>query len=102
VRHEDILEEVKRLVCEQLASAKARVFLFGSWARQEERRTSDIDLGIWYDKPLLPGTLARLRMLLEESRVPYRVEVIDLTRADREFRERVMEEGIEWTDCGGE
>jgi len=34
---------------------------------------------------------------LEESTIPYRVEVVDLTEASPAFRERVRREGIAWT-----
>jgi predicted nucleotidyltransferase len=48
------------------------LYLFGSWARKEEQKSSDIDLGIYYEKPLSVGTLARLRLAYEESNIPYR------------------------------
>jgi len=45
---------------------------------------------------LYDPALARLREALEESTVPYRVDVIDLSDVDTEFRERVRREGILW------
>ena len=43
---ERILEQLKSILNEQLVSAKLRTYLFGSWARQEEKHSSDIDLAI--------------------------------------------------------
>lgn len=42
--------------------------------------------------------LARLREALEESTIPYRVDVIDLADTDPAFRERVRREDIVWSD----
>lgn len=76
--------------------APVKVYLFGSWARGEERRTSDIDVGIWSEVPLHPGLITNIRSLLEESTVPYRVDVVDLTTSDEPFLNKVKEEGIVW------
>ena len=40
------LAEARRIICRGLAGLRARVYLFGSWARGDARRTSDIDVAI--------------------------------------------------------
>ncbi|MEA5023297.1 MAG: hypothetical protein VB109_10675 [Desulfitobacterium hafniense] len=40
----------------------------------------------------------QLRDLVEESTVPYRVDIIDLVHADPAFLEKVHKEGIVWSD----
>lgn len=94
---EKALEEVRRIVLD-LVYEKATVYLFGSWARGEATRLSDIDVAIDPHTPLPRGTLARLREQLEESHVPYHVDVVDLSHTDPEFRRRVLAEGILWSD----
>jgi uncharacterized protein len=91
------LEEVRRLVLQAVGKDGAVVYLFGSWARGEATRLSDIDVAIDPPTPLPRGTLARLREQLEESSVPYHVDVVDLSRADPEFRRRVLAEGVPWS-----
>jgi predicted nucleotidyltransferase len=59
-------------------------------------RASDIDIAILPDAPLEPGTLARTRDALEESTLPYEVEVIDLSSVDETFRRKVLSEAIGW------
>ena len=90
------LEEVRRIVREVVGEGQATVYLFGSWARGEATPLSDIDVAIEPHKALPPGTLARLREHLEESHVPYRIDVVDLRRVTPAFRRRVLEEGIQW------
>jgi len=92
-----VLDRVRSIVLERLAGRPARVYLFGSWATRTRRRSSDIDVAIEASAPLPTGMLAGLREALEESTIPYRVEVVDLTEASPAFRERVRREGIAWT-----
>ncbi|MGE0683362.1 MAG: nucleotidyltransferase family protein [Candidatus Binatia bacterium] len=92
------LAEVRRIVLEVIGSENATIYLFGSWARGDATRTSDVDVAIDYHEPLPRGTLAQLRERLEESHVPYRVDVVDLQKTDPEFRRRVLTEGISWND----
>jgi predicted nucleotidyltransferase len=92
------LEEVRRIVLDALSANNTHVYLFGSWARGEATRLSDIDIAIDPHAPLPRGTLARLRERLEESHVPYRVDVVDLARTAPEFRHRVIAEGVLWSD----
>lgn len=92
------LEEVRRIVREVLGEGQVTVYLFGSWARGDAWPTSDIDLAVEARVPLAPGSLARLRERLEESHVPFRVEVLDLGEVDPEFRRRVLSEAVRWSD----
>ena len=91
-----ILDEVRHIVLEVLGERGAFVYLFGSWARGQATSVSDIDLAVETLNPLPPGLLADLRERLEESHVPYRVEVVDLSKADPHFRERILKEGVRW------
>ena len=92
------LEEVRHIVLDVVGVENVEVYLFGSWARGEATHLSDIDFAIDPHVTLPRGTLARLRERLEESHVPYRVDVVDLTRTSLEFRQRVLAEGVLWND----
>lgn len=83
-----------------LESPRATIFLFGSWAAGAPGRASDIDIAVDADGPLPPGWLARLRERLEESTIPYRVDVVDLADTDPEFRARVRRDGVAWIVSG--
>lgn len=91
------LDRVRGLVLHALQGRRAAVYLFGSWASGTPGPGSDIDVAIDPLEPLPPGVLARVRETLEESTVPYRVDVVDLGDTASEFRERVIREGIPWT-----
>ena len=81
-----------------LGGRRVRVFLFGSRARGDHRATSDIDVGILPLEPIPAGVLAGIRESLEESHVPFFVDLVDLSEARPGLREQAFREGIEWTD----
>lgn len=88
--------EVRQIVLRALAGLKVRVFLFGSRATGSAQASSDIDVAVLPLEPLPRGTLAALREALEESPIPQCADLVDLSRAEPEFRARVLAEGIEW------
>ena len=95
-----VLDRVKEIVRQTLASMPVDVYLFGSRASGRPRATSDVDVAIDAVAPLPPGVLATLREALEESTVPYRVDVVDLAETDSDFRERIRREGVLWIASG--
>ena len=90
------LDEVRRIVFEELRGIEAKVYLFGSWARNQARRYSDIDVGILAAGPLPPEVLLDLAEKLDQSEVLYPVDLVDLANAPASLRNRVLEEGILW------
>lgn len=89
--------KVREMVTAALADTSADVWLFGSCARGDAGHLSDIDVAVEAAMPLPAGLLARLREALEESTIPYRVEIVDLRDTDDRFREAVYAEGIRWS-----
>jgi predicted nucleotidyltransferase len=92
------LDEARRIVRAGLRGHPAQVYLFGSWATGNNRRTSDIDIAILPAEPLPEDILSGIREALEESLVVYPVDVVDLSRVSPQFRERVVKEGVDWSD----
>ena len=80
----------------EIADANVKVYLFGSWARGEERRSSDIDIALDWVGGAPPDKLARLRDVLAESDVPFRVDVVDLSSAGEVLAGKVAKEGVQW------
>lgn len=92
------LASVRRIVLQNLRGVPCRVYLFGSFARQTAQGYSDIDVAIAPTHPLPLTLLARVREALEESSVPYEVDLVDLSRASAALREAVEQEGVLWTE----
>ena len=93
---ERALSRVRELILSEIGDAPAAVYLIGSCARGEAVTSSDIDVAI-DPRPGFPRYLiAGIREALEESTIPYKVEVADLSVSGREFRERVMQGAVTW------
>lgn len=91
------LEKIRRIVLGRLEGHRARVYLFGSRARGDFMRWSDVDLAIEPLEPLPHLLLGDIREALEESNVVYKVDLVDLSKVDGEFRGEVEREGVPWT-----
>lgn len=90
------LEQTKKLTLDFMRGEPAKIYLFGSWARGEERHGSDIDLAVAYEGKSNRLKVGELAEMLEESTVPYNVDVVDLAYADEAIRRAVEREGILW------
>jgi len=90
------IEKVRRLVLEHFADTPAEVYLFGSWARGAQRHGSDVDIAIDCADTRTGQKIAVLRELLEESTIPYRVDVVDMRHAAESLREEIRREGVRW------
>jgi predicted nucleotidyltransferase len=95
-----VLEQVRQIVWGELAGSSCRVYLFGSWARGEEKRSSDIDVAIKFDlyDTTAQTVIMNIRNALEESNIPYKVDVVPLNTADEVIVNKVKKEGILWGD----
>ena len=90
------LDRVREIVTLRLRGHPVEVYLFGSWARGEARRLSDIDVGILPRGDLPIALLSRIQEELEESSVPYPVELVNLREVSPDFLARVRKEGVRW------
>jgi predicted nucleotidyltransferase len=95
---EQAIEELRRMVLDALDDHDAAVWLFGSCARGEVLQHSDIDIGILPRDDLPSGFFAELAADIEESPIPYDVDLLDLRHADPALVEEVRREGVKWKD----
>jgi len=79
-----------------LAREGARLVLFGSRARGDARLNSDIDLALVPQRPISATEMAELREALEESQVPFHVDLVDYASAPSHLRAAIDQEGIAW------
>lgn len=98
-RREQTLMKLKNIVLQSLQDVPVNVYLFGSWARKEERRTSDIDIALHAAVEIPIEKLVRLRENIEESTLPYNVDIVNLSKANPELMEKVQRKGILWKGC---
>lgn len=77
---------VKQVVRKYLPDESYQAFIFGSHASGKNRKFSDLDLGIMGPKSLSPKEYLSIKDDLEESDLPYRIDLIDFTKVSDKFR----------------
>jgi predicted nucleotidyltransferase len=90
------IEELRRMVLDALGEQDAEVWLFGSCARDETRQHSDIDIGIMPRNGLALDFFAALSADIEDSTIPYDVDLVDLRGADPALVAEIRREGVKW------
>jgi len=89
------LDIIKNIVLSNIDRSEHFVFLFGSRARGNKSRTADVDIGILGKKPI--GKIYyKIIDEIEESIVPYKVDVIDFSLADEKFKKIAMQNIEVW------
>jgi len=79
------IDIVKQIVLKHIPKNEFAVFLFGSRAVGNANSLSDIDVGIMGTKPLPTLIMADLDSDLEESIVPFKIDLIDFYQVDKAF-----------------
>src|SRR5689334_6793367 len=92
------IEELRRMVLAALVGHDAEAWLFGSCARGNPRQHSDIDIAILPHSEIPSGVLAELAADIEESAIPYDVDLVDLRHAEPALVEEVRREGVKWRE----
>ena len=85
---------VREILSKHLSSNTDRAYAFGSRARGAHRPYSDLDIAIKSDRSLPRATIAKIVMDLEESNLPYSVDVVDWMNVDKEFARIANEEMV--------
>jgi len=92
--YESSLELLKGIVKDVFKGENVKVVLFGSRARGDYFETSDMDVGILLKGETNKNKVALLREKIENSNIPYKVDVVDLSQASREFTDKALKEGL--------
>ncbi len=84
---------IRQIIGEHIPS-QARIYLYGSRAKGDNRWNSVYDL--WIDGEISSRKLVELIEKLEESVVPFRVEIVTTQQLTGRFGERVKQEARPW------
>ncbi|HVC36411.1 MAG TPA: nucleotidyltransferase domain-containing protein [Candidatus Dormibacteraeota bacterium] len=84
---EPYLNMLRQIVAEQIDANRWQPVIFGSRAQGRAHRFSDIDLGFVGKDPLPLALRASLIDALDESNIPYVVDIVDLITTAPEFKQ---------------
>ena len=85
---------VTELVHAHFPNATLRVF--GSRWRGDHKPFSDLDIAVDDGKPLDLALLGKLRQSLSASNLPYKVDIVDWNRIEKEFRDKIESGSTTW------
>jgi predicted nucleotidyltransferase len=92
--YEDSLKMLIKIIESVLKEKGVTVYLFGSRATGKATSTSDIDIGIVLKKNMgSDKKIALLKEKIENSNIPYKVDVVDLSQVSESFRKQILKEG---------
>ena len=95
MRH-NYIDITKNIVLKHLSTQHFNVFLFGSRACGNSKKMSDIDVGI-LGKEKFPIKLKfAVEEEIDESIVPFKVDIIDFFDVDETFKEEALKQTIIW------
>jgi predicted nucleotidyltransferase len=81
------------------------IVLFGSRVSEDAKKNADFDIGLFMQTPLAWKTFAVWKTHAEELAWPYRIDLVDLSRAPSDFLNVVKQQMIvlhgEWHDAKG-
>ncbi len=90
------LDQVKQLILTELGQEPVGVLLFGSRARGDSNFGSDVDVAL---VPKVGQTISRISLLrekIEDSCIPYKVDLVNLSEVSEDFKQQVLKDAIVW------
>ena len=84
------IDIVKSIVLKHVPQEEFAVFLFGSRAVGNDKALSDIDVGILGKRPLPVIIKGDLESDLDESIVPFKIDLIDFYQIDEVFKNEAL------------
>ncbi len=79
-------EKIKEIIFRFLDPKQYQVFIFGSRANGKAEKFSDYDIGILGRKPVPGNIMIEIEEILEESDLPYRVDLVDFSLVSDNFK----------------
>lgn len=91
--NQEYLETIVKIIRQYIPDQ--RVCLFGSRTKEIAKPFSDIDLVIMSENKISLSKMSELRDAFSESDLPYRVDVLDWSTTNQEFKQAVQKDMIE-------
>ncbi len=84
-------KKIKKILRKYIEPGDYSVFIFGSRASGSAHKYSDFDIGIQGDKPLPLKIKYLIEEELEESNIPFNVDIVDFSLANDDFKKVALE-----------
>lgn len=90
------VELTREIVLSFIDKEDVTLFLFGSRVGNSFRHSSDIDVGFISNKKIEQKLFSKIREALEESIIPYYIDLVDFETVDKAFKKIALREIEIW------
>ncbi len=77
---------------------RAKIYLYGSRAKEAEVKGSDVDLAIDTGEKLKPRNMLEIHDVLENTHIPYSCDVVDLQNISESFKNAILKDAVLWKE----
>ena len=81
---------IKEIIARFLNPREYKVFIFGSRVTGKASPFSDFDIGVMGKKPVSWKTLGLIEEALEDSDLPFTVDVVDFSQTSQKFQKSAL------------
>jgi hypothetical protein len=93
---EKYLKMLKQIILSIIDKEKVMVFLFGSRVSGRHSAGADADIGLLSDYKLSANLYHNLRNAIDESIIPWQVDIVDFNRVDASFKAEALKDIVIW------
>lgn len=91
---EESLKFIRDTIYKYLPEGEYEAFVYGSRAGGTAQRWSDIDIGIRGDEEVPLRKLILIKHEIEDSKIPYKVDVVDFAHVSDKFKDLALKETV--------
>lgn len=92
----DYILEIKQTVTGFFKDDDVRIILFGSRARNDNCRTSDVDIGIISPGKVDIKKITLLREKIDNLNIPFKIEIVNFSEVSEDFKEEALKGSVVW------
>lgn len=89
MKKEIIIKQIKKTIRGKLP-LNFKILLFGSWARGDALKTSDLDIGILGKKKVPWPIMVKILEEVEEIPTLRKIDIVDLNATEKKFKNNVL------------
>ncbi len=93
---QEVRQTIVGTIRRYLPVGRVKIYLFGSRAEGRPTPASDFDIALDAGTRIDGATLSHIRQDLEDSHIPYRVDVVDVARMSGDFRSIALPRAVPW------
>jgi uncharacterized protein len=94
---DEYLSKLRKIILSFFEKDDIMIFVFGSRARKDNYGHSDIDIGLLPKKNICYKT-AVLWEKIEETNIPYKVDLVDFSEVSDDFKKEAFKDIIIWKE----